>query len=43
MRSVGASFSGAAIYNPSIIPKRFDAFIFIDTTSAILPVMAAGQ
>jgi erythromycin esterase-like protein len=34
-RSIGATYSGGAIYNYSIMPKRFDAFIFIDSTRAI--------
>jgi erythromycin esterase-like protein len=38
MRSVGATYSGAAIYNRSIMPRRFDAFIFIDSTIAISPL-----
>jgi len=37
-RSIGASFDGAAVYSQSIIPRRFNAFIFIDSTTAINPV-----
>lgn len=37
-RSIGASYSGAAIYNLSVIPQRFDAFVFIDSTEALLPI-----
>jgi erythromycin esterase-like protein len=38
-RSIGATFSGAAIYNLSIMPRRFDAFVFIDSTTALHPVL----
>ncbi len=37
-RSIGAAYDGAAIYGLSIIPQRFDAFIFIDTTTALHPI-----
>jgi erythromycin esterase len=37
-RSVGAAYKGTAIYNVSIIPKRFDAFVFIDSTTALHPI-----
>jgi erythromycin esterase len=37
-RSIGATYQDAATYSRSIIPKRFDAFIFIDSTSAIEPL-----
>lgn len=37
-RSIGVTYSGAAIYNKSIIGKRFDAFIFIDSTTATRPL-----
>jgi erythromycin esterase-like protein len=37
-RSIGAAYEGAAIYSRSIIPKRFDAFIFIDSTNALQPI-----
>jgi erythromycin esterase-like protein len=37
-RSIGAAYDGAALYSLSIIPKRFDAFIFIDSTTALHPI-----
>ena len=37
-RSIGAAYEGAAIYSLSIIPKRFDAFVFIDSTTALHPI-----
>jgi erythromycin esterase len=37
-RSIGASYSGAAIYNYSIMPRRFDVFLFIDSTTATKPL-----
>ena len=37
-RSIGAAYEGAAIYSRSVIPKRFDAFIFIDSTTALHPI-----
>jgi erythromycin esterase len=37
-RSIGAAYDGAAIYSRSVIPKRFDAFVFIDSTSALQPI-----
>jgi erythromycin esterase-like protein len=37
-RSIGASYSGAAVYGRSIIPQRFDAFLFIDSTTALHPI-----
>ena len=37
-RSIGAAYSNNAIYGVSIIPKRFDAFVYIDSTSAVRPV-----
>jgi len=37
-RSIGAAYSGGAVYGQSIIPKRFDAFLFIDTTTALHPI-----
>ena len=40
-RSIGAAYEGAAIYSRSIIPKRFDAFVFIDSTSALHPIESA--
>jgi erythromycin esterase len=38
LRSIGAAYEGAAIYTRSIIPQRFDAFVFIDSTTAIHPI-----
>ena len=38
MRSIGAAYSNNAIYGTSIIPKRFDAFVYIDSSSALRPV-----
>jgi erythromycin esterase len=37
-RSIGAAYEGAAIYSRSIIPKRFDAFVFVDSTTALHPI-----
>lgn len=37
-RSIGAAYEGTAIYGRSIIPKRFDAFVFIDSTTALHPI-----
>jgi erythromycin esterase-like protein len=37
-RSIGAVYEGAAIYSRSIMPQRFDAFVFIDPTTAIDPI-----
>ena len=37
-RSIGAAYSGSAVYGRSIIPQRFDAFLFIDTTTALHPI-----
>ena len=37
-RSIGAAYEGAAIYSLSVIPKRFDAFVFIDSTTALYPI-----
>ena len=37
-RSIGAAYSGAAVYGTSIIPQRFDAFVFIDSTTAVHPI-----
>lgn len=37
-RSIGATYSGGSIYGRSIIPQRFDAFVFIDTTTALHPI-----
>jgi erythromycin esterase-like protein len=41
IRSIGAAYSNNAIYGTAIIPKRFDAFIYIDSTSALRPVKNA--
>jgi len=38
LRSIGAAYDGAALYNPSILPQRFDAFLFIDSTTALRPI-----
>jgi erythromycin esterase-like protein len=38
IRSIGAAYSNNAIYGTSIIPKRFDAFVYIDSTSAVRPI-----
>jgi erythromycin esterase-like protein len=37
-RSIGAAYPGAAVYGRSIIPQRFDAFLFIDSTTALHPI-----
>jgi erythromycin esterase len=37
-RSIGAAYSGAAVYGRSVIPQRFDAFLFLDTTTAVHPI-----
>jgi erythromycin esterase len=42
-RSIGAAYEGAAIYTRSIMPKRFDAFVFIDSTSALHPISEGGN
>jgi erythromycin esterase-like protein len=34
-RSVGATYTGNDSYSQSIIPGRFDAFVFIDSTTAL--------
>ena len=36
IRSIGAANN--TIYGTTIIPKRFDAFVYIDSTSAVRPV-----
>jgi erythromycin esterase len=41
MRAIGAAYSNNAIYGTAIIPKRFDAFVYIDSTSALRPVKNA--
>jgi erythromycin esterase len=38
IRSIGAAYSNNAIYGMAIIPKRFDAFIYIDSTAALRPI-----
>jgi erythromycin esterase-like protein len=37
-RSIGAAYSGGAVYGRSVIPHRFDAFLFIDSTTALHPI-----
>lgn len=37
-RAIGAVFGEWAVYGRSVIPKRFDAFIYVDSTSAVKPV-----
>lgn len=37
-RSIGAAYSNDAIYGTALLPKRFDALIYIDSTTAIHPV-----
>jgi len=37
-RSIGAAYEGAAIYSRSVIPKRFDAFVYVDSTTALHPI-----
>jgi erythromycin esterase-like protein len=41
IRSIGAAYSNDATYSASIIPLRFDAFIYIDSTSALRPIKNA--
>jgi len=41
-RSIGAAYPGAAIYNYSIMPRRFDAFLFIDSTTATSVISDTG-
>ena len=38
IRSIGAAYSNNAIYGTAIIPKRFDAFVYIDSTTALRPI-----
>ena len=38
IRSIGAAYSNNAIYGEAIIPRRFDAFVYIDSTSAVMPI-----
>jgi erythromycin esterase-like protein len=37
-RSVGAAYSDNAVYGSAIVPRRFDAFVFIDSTTASHPI-----
>ncbi|MBD0332425.1 MAG: erythromycin esterase family protein, partial [Chitinophagaceae bacterium] len=37
-RAIGASFSEWALYGRSVIPQRFNAFVFIDSTNALHPL-----
>jgi erythromycin esterase len=37
-RAIGATFDGGAIYSKSLMSKRFDAFVFVDSTTAIHPI-----
>jgi erythromycin esterase-like protein len=37
-RSIGAAYSNNAIYGSAILPKRFDAIVYIDSTTAIRPI-----
>jgi erythromycin esterase-like protein len=37
-RSIGASYSDNAVYGSAIVPQRFDAFVFIDSTTASHPI-----
>ena len=37
-RSIGASYSDNAVYGSAIVPQRFDAFVFIDSTTATHPI-----
>ena len=41
VRSIGAAYSNNAIYGQAIIPRRFDAFVYIDSTSALRPIQNA--
>jgi len=41
IRSIGAAYSNNAIYGTAIIPQRFDAFVYIDSTSALRPIKNA--
>lgn len=38
MRSIGAAYSNNAVYGTAILPKRFDALIYIDSTTALKPL-----
>jgi erythromycin esterase len=37
-RSIGAAYSNNAVYGTAIIPQRFNAFVYIDSTTALQPV-----
>lgn len=37
-RSIGAAYSDNAVYGTAILPKRFNAMVFIDSTTATRPV-----
>jgi erythromycin esterase-like protein len=37
-RSIGAAYSDNAVYGTAIVPQRFDAFVFIDSTTATHPI-----
>ena len=41
IRSIGAAYSNNAIYSGAIIPRRFDAFIYIDSSTALRPIQNA--
>ena len=38
-RSIGAAYSDNAVYGSAIVPRRFDAFVFIDSTTASHPIL----
>jgi erythromycin esterase-like protein len=38
-RSIGAAYSNNAVYGSAIVPQRFDAFVFIDSTTATHPII----
>src|SRR5260221_3149442 len=38
IRSIGAAYSNNAIYGEAIISRRFDAFVYIDSTTALRPI-----
>jgi erythromycin esterase-like protein len=37
-RSIGAAYADNAIYGTAILPKRSDAMVYIDSTTAIKPI-----
>jgi len=37
-RSIGAAYSNNAVYGTAVVPQRFDAFVFIDSTTATHPI-----